>query len=180
MENNPDWEAEEKKKYLQAWKKIRSKIDGFDLLSENDVNELTQNLTLAPRDVQEPVWTRWQLMIATNTIMLDNWMISLFLVIGTKLYFPADSHAWKLGVSLVLLMNERAAYEPAASEPIAALPTAATLTTTETELDVPKPRDSPTFYAMLLFHRGFCEYMFNDHFDFLKKNDQYFGPGTFG
>ena len=68
----------------------------------------------------------------------------------------------------------------ATSEPIDAVPTAATLTTTETELDVLKPGDSPTFYAMLLFHRGFCEYMFNDHFNFLKKNDQYFGPGTFG
>ena len=94
-------------------------------------------------------------MIATTAIMLDNWMSALFLAIGTKSYFPADLHAWKLGVSLVLLMNERAAYEPATSEPIDAVPTAATLTTTETELDALTPGDSPTFYTMLLFHRVF-------------------------
>ena len=39
---------------------------------------------------------------------------------------------------------------------------------------------SPTFYTMLLFHRAFCEYTFNDNFDFLKRNDIYFGSGTFG
>ena len=33
---------------------------------------------------------------------------------------------------------------------------------------------------MLLFHRAFCEYAFNDNFGFLLRNDPYFGSGTFG
>ncbi len=40
--------------------------------------------------------------------------------------------------------------------------------------------ESSTFYTMLLFHRGFCEYMFNDNFGFLLRNDPFFGPNTFG
>ena len=43
-----------------------------------------------------------------------------------------------------------------------------------------KPGDSPTFMTMLLFHRGFCEYAFNDNFSFLLRNDPYLGHGTFG
>ena len=39
---------------------------------------------------------------------------------------------------------------------------------------------SPTFFTMLHFHKGFCDYTFNNHFDFLKRNDMYLGKGTFG
>lgn len=42
------------------------------------------------------------------------------------------------------------------------------------------PGQSPTFYTMLLFHRAFCEYTFNDNYGFLLKNDSYYGNGTFG
>ena len=41
-----------------------------------------------------------------------------------------------------------------------------------------KTGQTPTFYAMLLFHRGFCDYAFDDTFSFLHRNDPYFG--TFG
>ena len=41
-----------------------------------------------------------------------------------------------------------------------------------------KTGQTPTFYVMLLFHRAFCEYAFNDTFSFLHPNDPYFG--TFG
>ena len=51
---------------------------------------------------------------------------------------------------------------------------------TEKGCDSLQPGDSPTFYTMLLFHRGFCEYAFNDHFSFLLRNHLYFGNGTFG
>ena len=43
-----------------------------------------------------------------------------------------------------------------------------------------QPGDSPTFYTMLLFHRAFCEYAFNDNFSFLLRNNSCFGEGTFG
>ncbi len=39
---------------------------------------------------------------------------------------------------------------------------------------------SPTFYTMLLFHRGFCEAAFDDSFSFLLQDDPYFGHNTFG
>lgn len=40
---------------------------------------------------------------------------------------------------------------------------------------------SPTFYTMLLlFHRAFCEYLFDDTFNFLLRDDPYFGINTFG
>mmetsp|Transcript_13666 Transcript_13666/g.29759 ORF Transcript_13666/g.29759 Transcript_13666/m.29759 type:complete len:124 (-) Transcript_13666:44-415(-) len=33
---------------------------------------------------------------------------------------------------------------------------------------------------MLLFHRAFFDYAFNDNFAFSSRNDPYFGSGTFG
>ena len=43
-----------------------------------------------------------------------------------------------------------------------------------------KPGDSPTFLTMLQFHRAFCESAFNDNFEFVKRNDLYFGLNTHG
>ena len=34
--------------------------------------------------------------------------------------------------------------------------------------------------TMLLFHRAFCEYAFNDTYNFLLRDDQYYGKNTFG
>jgi hypothetical protein len=33
---------------------------------------------------------------------------------------------------------------------------------------------------MLLFHRAFCKYTFDDTFDFMLKDDPYYGKNTFG
>jgi hypothetical protein len=50
----------------------------------------------------------------------------------------------------------------------------------EHEFCDPQGKSSPTFYTMLLFHRAFCEFAFDDSFDFLLRNDPYYGVNTFG
>jgi hypothetical protein len=44
----------------------------------------------------------------------------------------------------------------------------------------PNGKVPPTFYTMLLFHRAFCKYTFDDTFDFMLKDDPYYGKNTFG
>lgn len=39
---------------------------------------------------------------------------------------------------------------------------------------------TPTYYTMLLFHQAFCEYAFNDNYEFILRNDPYYGRNTFG
>ena len=84
LQSNSDWEEDAKRCHLQAWQKLRGKIDSFDETSDDDVNSLTKFMTEAPRDVQEPVWTRWQTMIKTTKILLDNWMSVYFLAVAVK------------------------------------------------------------------------------------------------
>ena len=46
--------------------------------------------------------------------------------------------------------------------------------------DTIRPGNSPTFYTVLVFHRAFCDYAFNDYLAFMLRNNPYFGAGTFG
>ena len=65
-------------------------------------------MTESPRNIQQPIWTRWGTSIKTEAILLDNWTGVYFLGIGVKSYFKSDSHVWKLACCLISLMNEKA------------------------------------------------------------------------
>ena len=43
-----------------------------------------------------------------------------------------------------------------------------------------KRNDTPIFYAMLLFFRGFGDIYFDDMFHFTMKDDPFLGEGSFG
>ena len=120
--------------------------------------------------------------VKTCEVFLDNYTQIYFLAIACKTHFKSNSYPWKLSCALLSLMNERAV--PVLSEDddlddFVASFNEDNASDTVTEVPTRHPI-SPTFYTMLLFHRAFCEYTFNDNFDFLKRNDLYFGSGTFG
>jgi hypothetical protein len=39
---------------------------------------------------------------------------------------------------------------------------------------------NPTHYVSLLFFHGFCEYFFDPHMEWFKRNDPVFGDGSYG
>lgn len=120
--------------------------------------------------------------VKTCEVFLDNYTQIYFLAIACKTHFKSNSYPWKLSCALLSLMNERA--EPVLSEDEDLDDFVESFNednASETATEVPTRHPiSPTFYTMLLFHRAFCEYTFNDNFDFLKRNDLYFGSGTLG
>lgn len=118
-------------------------------------------------------------MIKAIAILLDNYSTVYFLAVAIKTHYKKDRYLSKLACSLISLMNERA--KPALDD-----------RSIERFIDSQNPDDesgngeyvqqesSPIFYTMLLWHRAFTDYVFNDSWRFLLQNDPYFGPGTFG
>ena len=101
-----------------------------------------------------------------------------FLAAAVKTHYKSESYCWKLACTLISLMNENAQPCLGSSQSIEAhIDSFTTINTSDVYVE---PRGSPTFFTMLLFHRAFCEYAFNDNFGFLMRNDPYFGSGTFG
>ena len=72
------------------------------------MDQLTKFMTESPRDIQDPIWTRWGTTIVTEAVFLDNWSSTYFLSVGVKSYFDTKSHVWKLACTMISLMNEKA------------------------------------------------------------------------
>ena len=124
-------------------------------------------------------------MILRADVFLEHYVSIYFLAIAVKTHYKRDSYLWKLGCTLLLLMNERAeplvdtnnnsidhyiesftadnAYERGCAE----------------RTDAICSKTPLTFYTMLLFFQAFCKYAFNHHFLFMKCNEPYFGSGTY-
>ena len=179
---NEEWMEKANNNMKQAWVEFLGKVDSFDLSNDDLVDSLTKFMTEAPRNIQDPVWTRWHTIIECTKIFLDNYVTIYFLAVGTKSHYKSDSYCWKLACTLISLMNERA--EPKLVENQDNMDDFINSFTDENTSrrgsDTITPGKSPTFYTMLLFHRAFCEYAFNDNFSFLLRNDPFFGAGTFG
>lgn len=59
ISNNPEWQEIANKSFPQAWKGFIEKVESFDELNDKEVDDLTKFMTESPRNIQDPVWTRW-------------------------------------------------------------------------------------------------------------------------
>ena len=101
MVNNSKWAEIGRMHSPQAWKAFLDKVESFDENEIASLGELVKFLTQAPRDIQDPIWTRWQTTIKTGKIFLENYMSVYFLVVGVKTKYKVDSHPWKLAYTLI-------------------------------------------------------------------------------
>ncbi len=124
-------------------------------------------------------------MILTMDVFLENYVSIYFLAIAVETHYKSESYLWKLGCTLLSLMNERAEPSVDITDNIHHYIESFTANNAnEKECDERNNaislETSPTFYTMLLFFKVFCQYAFNHHFAFMKCNDPYFGNGTYG
>lgn len=105
-----------------------------------------------------------------------------FLAVAVKQTFKSeDKYLVKVACTLLSLMNETAPYDSADNQSVESLIDSQDVDADHGNFVSPANKSSPpTFYTMLLFHRAFCEYAFNDSFGFLLRNDPYYGKNTFG
>ena len=85
---NKKWEALMKERHVHAWKIFYARFT--QLLTKGDGEEFAKFMAESPRDIQNPVWTRWMNTIKTTVVVLENWMPS------TSLLLQNDSHPWKI------------------------------------------------------------------------------------
>ena len=60
MVNNEEWQSKAMKEMKQAWLEFLDKIESFDDNNPDQLESLAKFMTEAPRNIQDPVWTRWQ------------------------------------------------------------------------------------------------------------------------
>ena len=179
---NQEWMDKADSNMTQEWNEFLGKVNLFDLSHDDQIDSLTKFMTELPRNIQDPVSTRWHTIIECTKIFLDTYVTIYFLDVGIKYHYKSDSYCWKLDCTLISLMNERV--EPTLVENQDNVDYFINSFTDENMSrrgsNAITPGKSPTFYKMLLFHRAFCEYAFDNHFLFLLRNDPFFGVGTFG
>ena len=161
-------------------------------------------MSASRRNIQDPVWTRWAsvslffdciyscsllltlialLDYQNQQIFLDNYCSIYFLAVAIKTHYKADAYICKVACTLLSLMNEAA--EPSCLNGTNDNSMESLIDSQDPDRDIHHYSDqqsstSPTFYTMLLFHRSFCENLFDNTFNFLLRDDPYFGINTFG
>ena len=83
---NERWRSYESKIFCQAWGNSIDKVDSY-YLDDSDQERLSKFLNEAPWNIQNPVWTCWQTMIATTDVFLEHYVSIYFLAISLHLHF---------------------------------------------------------------------------------------------
>lgn len=267
MMDNLEWEDHAVEQMGMAWREWLTSVQNIDEEDPEQMEKFVKFITEAPRNIQDPVWTRWASVsllvftyllllllfcrwvpqhlwssspraviviglllfsllvfsrcpgqslcdlyrgcirhcligtqyfypyshlspliaftnnplqiIKTNDIFLENYATIYFLAVAIKTHYPTKKYLCKVACTLISLMNERA--EP--PETFDTQSIESFIDSQNIEADVPSTcntKSTPTFYTMLLFHKAFCDYAFNDNFAFLLRDDPYYGINTFG
>ena len=59
LKTNTAFESIAKENFPQAWNSYIDKVGSFDLSNDDAIDKLTSFMTESPRNIQQPVWTRW-------------------------------------------------------------------------------------------------------------------------
>ncbi|KAL7526498.1 hypothetical protein ACHAXR_005590 [Thalassiosira sp. AJA248-18] len=107
MIHDEHWSDEAGKKFKQAVAELMTKIDDLEECTSEDIDALTELLTKAPTNLQDPVFSRWGTVLETCAVFIDNWAIIYFFAVGIKQHETPNSYLWQCSCALLSLMNNR-------------------------------------------------------------------------
>ena len=119
---------------------------------EGDDIEAVMELMKAPRNMQDPVWTRWMTTVKAAILVVDRWTIIYFTMVACKSSKKASSSLAKTATDALSLMRTKASNECS----------------------------TPSFKAELLFLKAFAESYFTNKYDMAMRADPEFGRESFG
>ena len=122
-----------------------------DAINSDDIEEILEYFR-SPRNIQEPVWTRWMTTVHAATMVVDNWPQIYATLVAVKNSKKASSHLAKTANDALSLMKTKAA-----------------------ECD-----KVPLFYAQLLFLKSFAEDFFTNAYDMAMMADPEYGHSSYG
>ena len=179
---NSDWHDEADKKFPHAFGELMQKIE--DLENQEDdsgLDELVSLMTERPKNLQDPVFSRWMTVLMCTKVVTANWPIIYFMAVAVKQNEPANSYLWQLSCALLSLMNERSTPDDNSGQTINEFIGSFNDQNTSDTCHMPKKSDTtPTFYVMLLWMQGFAECFFDDMFEWMMRSDPVLGSGSWG
>lgn len=169
-------------------------LDVMKRLDNEDTDAAVQE-TIAPKNIQLPLDSRWGSMLAMAEFVTENWTVIYFLCVAVKQSKKASLSLAKIACNVLSLMKTKAAPVAAAvvdrdaAERAATASTVATASTsttsdenndTDDSDDNSNPGSCPVYYAQLHFMRAFGECFFKDWFNAIMGCDHRFGSDSFG
>ena len=127
-------------------------LDQFmDAVNSDEIDEVLKYFR-SPRDMQEPVWTRWMTTVKAAMMVVGHWVEIYAMMVAIKNSKKSSSHLGKTAADALSLMKTKAADDDR----------------------------TPVFYAQLLFLKGFACAFFNNAFDLAMRADSEYGRSSFG
>ncbi len=161
------------KQSLHEFEKTIAEYEESENEEEKDkLQKLTEEF---PRNIQDPVLSRWGTLLATCKVFIKHYAIIYFFAVAVKQNCKADSWLWKLCCALLSLMKNKSEEPSNSGQSIEQFVESFTSETVGDAHDegalIMKEGDSPIFLTMLYFLNGFDTFFYHDHFNFLLKND---------
>ena len=190
--NDESWQNEAKKNFKQAFGTFKDTLDKLeDLDDDAGIDDLVHFITETPSNIQDPVFSRWKTVMACTRVVLQYWSQIYFVAVAVKQHQIAQkkhtSYLCTLSSTLLSLMKEKGTSDPEAyykesDEDLIVDTFDEDLYLVEEHATQPtlQRNDTPVFYAMLLFFRGFGDAYFDDCFNFTMKDDPILGEGSYG
>ena len=181
--NNESWKEEAEANFPQSYSNLMNKIDILE--KQEDDSGIDGLVELLTANSKANRLTRSGLLPVDDGVDVLHWSVIYFIAVAVKQDAQPNSYLWQLACALLSLMNTRAV-------PDSEAPNDNDVQTFDQFIDsfsdentsedyyVPKPGETPTFYAMLLWMQGFAESYFDDMFDWMMRFDPELGNGSWG
>ena len=157
--------------------------------------ELLKMTTEYPKNIRDPVFSRWQTTDACARPFLRFFVVNYFFCVAIVKSKSSQSYLVKIAKAMLSLMNARSTpeiidedtadsetdeEEGSADEERANELVRAQSSDNDVSTLTLKPGQTPIVVAQLLFFRGFCDAFQTDNFNFLMKPDPALGRRSFG
>ncbi|KAL7549953.1 hypothetical protein ACHAWF_013218, partial [Thalassiosira exigua] len=108
LQNDAAWQNEASAKCKQPFEEFMAKLRK---LEDTDLDAMVKLTSEAPKNVQDPILSRWGTVVATTETFVDNYVLIYFFAIAVKqntTSTKSTKYLHKLACSLISLMSNRA------------------------------------------------------------------------
>ena len=101
LQTNRHWQNIAFKKCRQSFEEFMKYLEELEEFSNDGIDVGVKLMTEAPKNVQDPVFSRWGTVLAAIESFVDKWVIIYFLAIATKGDRKSGCYLWKIACALI-------------------------------------------------------------------------------
>ena len=151
LKQSEQWQKIASDNFVHAFNEIIEDVEETEDTSDQIIEKIVKDLD-CPSNLMQPNFGRWGTVSSAAKVVLKHWTQIYFMAETIKKAEKSESYLYKIADSLLKLMTTKATPD----------------------------QKNPSHYISLLFFRGFCEYFFDPHMEWFKRNDPVFGDGSYG